>query len=206
MNRSSPLPLGQFILKPSSLTCSLNTSPGAGPCLPKRFAPAFPRPPLLSLSGSTSSPTCAWPLSAPRKPPQERCPLPQPPAAGAPPSASPQLRRSSSSGCGNCSGGRVFHPRTPRTAPPGAAPGPSMPSSAPRTPFRPAPRQGLPLTLLDVAVAAPRDGHVELALRLGQAAQAEGVQTGQQLGLRLTPALQALLTHGAGVQERGWRS
>lgn len=74
-----------------------------------------------------------------------------------------------------------------------------------QAPPRPRPRVGPRLTLMDVAVAAPRDGQAELALGLRQAAQAEGVKAGQQFGLRLAPALQALLTHSAGVQERGWR-
>ena len=71
--------------------------------------------------------------------------------------------------------------------------------------------------MLDVAVAAPRDGHVELALGLRQAAQAEGVKTKVDEAWRplmvYTPAGYneskqdypvVYIQHGGGEDHRGW--
>ena len=76
------------------------------------------------------------------------------------------------------------------------------PGSRRRRRTAPESRPPPPLTLLHVAVGAAGHGHAELPLGLGQTAAAEGVQAGQQFGLSLAPALQALRAHGAGVQQR----
>lgn len=217
---SFPLVLGQIKSYPTKAIPPRSPRPLPTPSFhPQHLFRLWAFPPKTLLTGRAPGPILSPSLSPaahePARRPSPRLPGPYPhiatlPGGGVP---SPRLRQSAPLPSPSTLSPAVqllcklsqgpFTSQTPRNLAGQGAPGPStsVPSSlsAPQIPFSPDLGQGLPLTLVDVAVAAPRDGHAELALRLGQAAQAEGVKTGQQLGLRLTPALQALLTHGAGV-------